>query len=73
MSKDLSGRTLRLWYRRAQNTALMIPLSFPDRKQNTPHFTGEVIAGILTSTIGYKQMFCALLVERESAPEKQSD
>src|SRR5882672_11609778 len=43
------------------DTALMIPLSFPDRKQNTPHFTGEVIAGILTSTIGYKQMFCALL------------
>jgi integrase len=30
-------------------------------KQNTPHFTSEVIAGILTSTKGYKQMFCALL------------
>jgi hypothetical protein len=28
-------------------------------KQNTPHFTSEVIAGILTSTEGYKQMFCA--------------
>jgi len=30
-------------------------------KQNTPHFTSEVIAGILASTKGYKQMFCALL------------
>src|SRR5882724_2685294 len=30
-------------------------------KQNTPHFTGEVIAGILASTKGHKQMFCALL------------
>ncbi|HMD41554.1 MAG TPA: tyrosine-type recombinase/integrase [Candidatus Acidoferrum sp.] len=30
-------------------------------KQNTPHFTCEVIAGILASTKGYKQMFCALL------------
>jgi len=30
-------------------------------KQNTPHFTSEVIAGILKSTKGYKQMFCALL------------
>jgi integrase len=31
------------------------------RKQNTPHFTSEVIAGILKSSRGYKQMFCALL------------
>lgn len=30
-------------------------------KQNTPHFTGDVIAGILASSKGYKQMFCALL------------
>jgi integrase len=30
-------------------------------KQNTPHFTSEVIAGILKSSKGYKQMFCALL------------
>jgi integrase len=30
-------------------------------KQNTPYFTSEVIAGILKSTKGYKQMFCALL------------
>jgi integrase len=30
-------------------------------KQNTPHFTSEVIAGILTSSKGYKHMFCALL------------
>ena len=30
-------------------------------KQNTPHFTSEVIAGILAHTKGYKQMFCALL------------
>ena len=30
-------------------------------KQNTPHFTGEVITGILESSKGYKQMFCALL------------
>jgi len=30
-------------------------------KQNTPHFTSEVIAGILDSSKGYKQMFCALL------------
>jgi hypothetical protein len=30
-------------------------------KQNTPHFTSEVIAGILASSKGYKQMFCALL------------
>jgi hypothetical protein len=30
-------------------------------KQNTPHFTGEVITGILRSSSGYKQMFCALL------------
>ena len=30
-------------------------------KQNTPHFTSEVIAGILASTKGHKQMFCALL------------
>jgi integrase len=30
-------------------------------KQNTPHFTSEVIAGILVSSKGYKQMFCALL------------
>ena len=29
--------------------------------QNTPHFTSEVIEGILASTKGYKQMFCALL------------
>ena len=29
--------------------------------QNTPHFTSEVIAGILASSKGYKQMFCALL------------
>ena len=29
--------------------------------QNTPHFTSEVIAGILKSSKGYKQMFCALL------------
>jgi integrase len=30
-------------------------------KQNTPHFTSEVIAGILAASKGYKQMFCALL------------
>jgi hypothetical protein len=30
-------------------------------KQNTPHFTSEVIAGILKTSKGYKQMFCALL------------
>src|ERR1700686_692629 len=30
-------------------------------KQNTPHFTSEVIAGILKSSKGYKQMFCTLL------------
>ena len=30
-------------------------------KQNTPHFTSEVITGILKSSKGYKQMFCALL------------
>jgi len=30
-------------------------------KQNTPHFTSEIIAGILAHTKGYKQMFCALL------------
>ena len=30
-------------------------------KQNTPHFTSDVIAGILKSSKGYKQMFCALL------------
>ena len=30
-------------------------------KQNTPHFTSEVITGILASSKGYKQMFCALL------------
>jgi integrase len=30
-------------------------------KQNTPHFTSEVITGILGSSKGYKQMFCALL------------
>ncbi len=30
-------------------------------KQNTPHFTSEVTAGILKSSKGYKQMFCALL------------
>jgi hypothetical protein len=30
-------------------------------KQNTPHFTGEVITGILRSSNGYQQMFCALL------------
>lgn len=30
-------------------------------KQNTPHFTSEVITGILASLKGYKQMFCALL------------
>src|SRR5713226_3244334 len=30
-------------------------------KQNTPHFTSEVIAGILASTKGHKQMFGALL------------
>lgn len=30
-------------------------------KQNTPHFTSEVIAGVLAHTKGYKQMFCALL------------
>jgi hypothetical protein len=41
-------------------------------KQNTPHFTSEVIAGILKSSKGYKQMFCACLVERDSALEKQS-
>jgi integrase len=29
--------------------------------RNTPHFTSEVIAGILKSSKGYKQMFCALL------------
>ena len=30
-------------------------------KQNTPHFTSDVITGILASSEGYKQMFCALL------------
>jgi integrase len=30
-------------------------------KQNTPHFTSDVITGILASTKGYKKMFCALL------------
>jgi integrase len=30
-------------------------------KQNTPHFTSEVITGILGSSKGYKRMFCALL------------
>jgi integrase len=30
-------------------------------KQNTPHFTSEVVAGILAASTGYKQMFCALL------------
>jgi integrase len=30
-------------------------------KQNTPHFTGEVVTGILQSSKGYKQMFLALL------------
>src|SRR3984893_1424071 len=30
-------------------------------KRNTHHFTSEVIAGILRSTRGYKQMLCALL------------
>lgn len=30
-------------------------------KQKTPYFTSEVIAGILASTKGYKQMFFALL------------
>jgi integrase len=30
-------------------------------KQNTPHFTSEVIAGILGFSRGYKQMFCTLL------------
>lgn len=30
-------------------------------KQNTPYFASEVIAGILASSKGYKQMFCALL------------
>src|SRR5258708_27880632 len=30
-------------------------------KQNTPHFTSDVIARILKSSKRYKQMFCALL------------
>jgi integrase len=30
-------------------------------KQNTPHFSSEVISGILASSQGHKQMFCALL------------
>lgn len=30
-------------------------------KQKTPHFSSEVITGILASTSGYKQMCCALL------------
>ena len=30
-------------------------------KQNTPHFTGEVVTGIIKSSKGYKQMFLALL------------
>jgi len=30
-------------------------------KQNTPHFTNEVVTGILGFSKGYKQMFCALL------------
>jgi integrase len=30
-------------------------------KQNTPHFTSEVITGILQSSKGYKQMFLTLL------------
>ena len=39
-----------------------VDLPVVDRsKQNTPHFTGEVIAGILASSKGYKQMYCALL------------
>jgi integrase len=39
-----------------------VDLPVVDRsKQNTPHFTGEVVAGILASSKGYKQMYCALL------------
>jgi integrase len=30
-------------------------------KQNTPHFTAEVVTGIIKSSKGYKQMFLALL------------
>jgi integrase len=30
-------------------------------KQNTPHFVGEVVTGIIKSSKGYKQMFLALL------------
>jgi integrase len=30
-------------------------------KQNTPHFTGAVVTGIMQSSKGYKQMFLALL------------
>ena len=30
-------------------------------KQNTPHFTAEVVTGIVKSSKGYKQMFLALL------------
>jgi integrase len=30
-------------------------------KQNTPHFTGEVVTGIIKSSKGYKQMFLTLL------------
>ena len=41
--------------------------------QNTPHFTGEVIEGILANTKGYKQMFCALLAEKGFALEKHRD
>jgi integrase len=36
-------------------------MSASQSKQDTPHFTREVIAGILKSSKGYKQMFCALL------------
>lgn len=31
------------------------------RKQKTPHFTNEIVTGIVASSKGYKQMFCALL------------
>jgi hypothetical protein len=33
-------------------------------KQNTPHFTSEVVTGILGFSKGYKQMFCALRAPR---------
>jgi hypothetical protein len=48
-----------------------VDLPVVDRsKQNTPHFTGEVIAGILASS-GTNKCTVPCLVERGSALEKQ--